>query len=242
MLTLSQQPQIKQSNGPATQPITSPSKPSKDSKGPNAADTTQATKWPVWAEIKLNGRGKSKANLLDQHSIIRAVVRKAIRSAETDIITRKAWPELETARDVYRRRLLLDAGQILAKDEVKAQDVVRRAESDSTVAAILGNMVSCLIPVWMIERSMIYQNQGLLNTLKGAFFSSKKDFGFKYMSHYKSTLPKRNEPELATPLVALAATGMSHNHSRCLRNSFLCSTMQRFMRGRLEKSPEGRKP
>ena len=89
----------------------------------------------------------------------------------------------------------------------------------------------------MIERSMIYQNQGLMDTLKDAFFGSRKDFGYKYMSHYKSTLPKRTEPELTIPLVALAATGVSGTGCvYCRYWPVLASSMPLFMPGKQAKT------
>ena len=46
-----------------------------------------------------------------------------------------------------------------------------------------------------------------MDSLKEAFFESRRDFGFKYVNEFKSSIEKRPEPELTIPLVALAATG-----------------------------------
>ena len=60
----------------------------------------------------------------------------------------------------------------------------------------------------MIDRTKIYQNSGFMDTLKEAFFQSRKDFGFKYIDEFKTSIEKRPEPELTIPIVALAATGV----------------------------------
>ena len=48
-----------------------------------------------------------------------------------------------------------------------------------------------------------------MDFLEEAFFDSGKDFGFKYVDEFKSSIEKRPEPELMIPVVSLAATGVS---------------------------------
>ncbi|PPR04467.1 hypothetical protein CVT26_002244 [Gymnopilus dilepis] len=62
-------------------------------------------------------------------------------------------------------------------------------------------------PTWVIDRKLIYQDAGFMDFLEEAFFDSGKDFGFKYVDEFKSSIEKRPEPELMIPVVSLAATG-----------------------------------
>ena len=96
-----------------------------------------------------NKRGK--ANLLDQHPTARLVLYKAIKNAKLDILKKKAWPEQNTSREVYRREVLLAAAkqviQGLDQDEneqrKRLEDIGRRVKGDSRFAAVLGDIVSC---------------------------------------------------------------------------------------------------
>ncbi|KAF8877658.1 hypothetical protein CPB84DRAFT_1752096 [Gymnopilus junonius] len=58
-----------------------------------------------------------------------------------------------------------------------------------------------------IRDSCTEKNLGFMDLLKEAFFESCKDFGFKYIDEFKSSIEKRPEPELTIPIVTLAATG-----------------------------------
>ncbi|PPR05888.1 hypothetical protein CVT26_008705 [Gymnopilus dilepis] len=62
------------------------------------------------------------------------------------------------------------------------------------------------VALTVIDRMKIYQNLGFMDSLKDTFFESRKDFGFKYIDEFKSSIEKRPEPELTIPIVALAAT------------------------------------
>ncbi|PPQ98038.1 hypothetical protein CVT26_003100 [Gymnopilus dilepis] len=256
-----EQPKVvrSESQSKKTKTITSSSA-DKDS---TKADEDDDSKWGPWARIVRNKR--DKANLLDQHSTVRLVLYKAIKNAELDNLKKKAWPEQDTSREVYRREVLLAAAkqviQGLDQDEneqrKRLEDIGRRVKGDSRFAAVLGDIVldpwlsatlpalssgfelgigdSCTEkvqallpddlyiypgrweteqvdentskPVRVIDRTKIYQNLGFMDSLKEAFFESRRDFGFKYVNEFKSSIEKRPEPELTIPIVALAATG-----------------------------------
>lgn len=151
LLTHAQQPTVTVDAKESKKPKASKPDPRSTRKDGDKADDDEDQKWPIWARVKFNSRGK--ANLLEQHSLIRAVLYKAFKITEFDVVTSKAWPELESSREIYRRKVVLEAAKQYMKEssndkdkqDKRAEDIRRRVKADPQFAAVLGDMVSPLL-------------------------------------------------------------------------------------------------
>lgn len=131
ILTLNQQPKIKAASiNNSTKQLSSKS---------TKTDADDDSKWPEWTHIVYTT--KTKASLLKQHQVVRGIVRHAIELAEIDVITRLAWPELETSRELYRRQILHRGAKEFEKDDKRAKDVKERVKGSMKYSAILGDLV-----------------------------------------------------------------------------------------------------
>lgn len=109
-------------------------------------DADDDSKWPLWTHIVYSSKGKAK--LLMQHQVIRAVLRSAIELAEIDVLTRSAWPELETVREVYRRQILNRGAKVVERDDIRAQEVRERVKGSIKYSAVLGDLVRLMFLIF----------------------------------------------------------------------------------------------